>query len=104
MWDGSPEPSKEAGERTILRETGVKRSGHACSSAAPAAMTALESRPPGGELVATNPFRMPSSMSMSDDLRRPEGKSLEFKRDLSSPLPVLRTLTAFASGRRGRAW
>ena len=70
MWDGSPEPSKEAGERTILRETGVKRSGHARSSAAPAAMTALESRPPG-ELVATNPFRMPSNyvVNFADSLR-----------------------------------
>ena len=30
-------------------------------------------------------------------LRRPEGKTLEFKRDLSSPDPVLRTVVAFAN-------
>ena len=30
-------------------------------------------------------------------LRRPEGKDLEFKRDLSSPARVLRTVVAFAN-------
>ena len=40
-------------------------------------------------------------MNVSDHLRRPEGKTLEFKRDLSSPLPILKTLTAFANGAGG---
>ena len=40
-------------------------------------------------------------MSIDDYLRRPEGKTLEFKRDLSSPLPILKTLTAFANGAGG---
>ena len=36
-------------------------------------------------------------MDLVDTLRRPEGKTLEFKRDLSSPDGVLRTLVAFAN-------
>ena len=41
------------------------------------------------------------SMDISNNLRRLEGKTLEFKRDLSSPLPILKTLTAFANGAGG---
>lgn len=36
-------------------------------------------------------------MNVIDLLRRPEGKTLEFKRDLSSPKGVLRTIVAFAN-------
>ncbi len=36
-------------------------------------------------------------MDLLDALRRPEGKTLEFKRDLSSPEGVLRTVVAFAN-------
>lgn len=36
-------------------------------------------------------------MDLLDLLRRPEGKTLEFKRDLSSPEGLLRTLVAFAN-------
>ena len=36
-------------------------------------------------------------MDLVDILTRPEGKSLEFKRDLSSPDGVLKTLIAFAN-------
>ena len=36
-------------------------------------------------------------MDLVDTLRRPEGKTLEFKRDLSSPDGALRTLVAFAN-------
>lgn len=36
-------------------------------------------------------------MDLSDLLTRPEGKTLEFKRDLSSPRGVLRSLVAFAN-------
>ena len=36
-------------------------------------------------------------MNISQLLATPEGKTLEFKRDLSSPKPVLRTLVAFAN-------
>ena len=35
-------------------------------------------------------------------LRSPEGKTLEFKRDLSSPRPLLKTLVAFANTAGGR--
>jgi ATP-dependent DNA helicase RecG len=42
------------------------------------------------------------SMSIEGLLSRPEGKTLEFKRDLSSPQPVLRTLVAFANSAGGR--
>ena len=35
-------------------------------------------------------------------LRQPEGKTLEFKRDLSSPGPTTRTLVAFANTAGGR--
>lgn len=35
-------------------------------------------------------------------LTQPEGKTLEFKRDLSSPKPVLKTLVAFANTAGGR--
>lgn len=37
------------------------------------------------------------TMELADLLQRPEGKTLEFKRDLSSPPGVLRTLVAFAN-------
>ncbi|HKI52815.1 MAG TPA: ATP-binding protein, partial [Anaerolineales bacterium] len=36
-------------------------------------------------------------MNIDDLLTSPEGKTLEFKRDLSSPKPVLRSLVAFAN-------
>jgi ATP-dependent DNA helicase RecG len=36
-------------------------------------------------------------MDLLDALRRPEGKTLEFKRDLSSPDGLLRTVVAFAN-------
>lgn len=36
-------------------------------------------------------------MDAIDALKRPEGKTLEFKRDLSSPDGVLRTVVAFAN-------
>lgn len=36
-------------------------------------------------------------MGLLDLLRLPEGKTLEFKRDLSSPEGVLRSITAFAN-------
>ncbi len=42
------------------------------------------------------------SMQLEEILRQPEGKTLEFKRDLSSPRPVLRTLVAFANSAGGR--
>lgn len=41
-------------------------------------------------------------MILEEILRRPEGKSLEYKRDLSSPVPALRTLVAFANAGGGR--
>ena len=34
-------------------------------------------------------------------LTKPEGKTLEFKRDLSSPDKVIRTIVAFANGAGG---
>lgn len=36
-------------------------------------------------------------MKISELLSQPEGKTLEFKRDLSSPRNILKTLTAFAN-------
>ena len=36
-------------------------------------------------------------MDLLDALRRPEGKTIEFKRDLSSPEGLLRTVVAFAN-------
>jgi ATP-dependent DNA helicase RecG len=36
-------------------------------------------------------------MNLLDALRRPERKTLEFKRDLSSPDGLLRTVVAFAN-------
>lgn len=41
-------------------------------------------------------------MMLEDILRLPEGKTLEFKRDLSSPKPALSTLVAFANSAGGR--
>ena len=41
-------------------------------------------------------------MMLEEVLRRPEGKTLEFKRDLSSPKPALCTLVAFANSAGGR--
>ncbi|MCC5842251.1 MAG: putative DNA binding domain-containing protein, partial [Opitutales bacterium] len=35
-------------------------------------------------------------------IRKPEGKTLEFKQDLSSPRPLLKTLVAFANSSGGR--
>ncbi len=40
-------------------------------------------------------------MDIQDLLTRPEGKRLEYKRDLSSPGPVMRALTAFANSAGG---
>src|SRR5215469_13463290 len=42
------------------------------------------------------------SMTLEEILRRPESKTLEFKRDLSSPRPALCTLVAFANSAGGR--
>lgn len=36
-------------------------------------------------------------MKIEDLLMRSEGKTLEFKRDISSPKNILKTLTAFAN-------
>lgn len=44
--------------------------------------------------------KMPS-MDIEPLLRQREGKTVEFKRDLSSPTPVLRTLVAFANSAGG---
>ncbi|MDR2215951.1 MAG: helix-turn-helix domain-containing protein [Nevskiaceae bacterium] len=41
-------------------------------------------------------------MTLQELLRRPESKTLEFKRDLSSPKPLLRTLVAFANSAGGQ--
>lgn len=41
-------------------------------------------------------------MKLEEILRQPEGKTLEYKRDLSSPAPALRTLVAFANSAGGR--
>lgn len=41
-------------------------------------------------------------MKLEEILRQPEGKTLEYKRDLSSPAPALRTLVAFANAAGGR--
>ncbi len=43
-----------------------------------------------------------SASFIEDILARPEGKTLEFKRDLSSPKPLLKTLVAFANTAGGR--
>ena len=40
---------------------------------------------------------LPSVTDLEEILRRPEGKTLEFKRDLSSPDGALRTVVAFAN-------
>lgn len=42
------------------------------------------------------------SLSAEQLLQQPEGKTLEFKRDLSSPRPLLKTLVAFANSADGR--
>ncbi len=41
-------------------------------------------------------------MTIPAILASPEGKQLEFKRDLSSPMPILKTLVAFANSAGGR--
>jgi len=51
-------------------------------------------------------------MDIHSLLAAPESKTLEFKRDLSSPKPILKTLVAFANtaggtliiGRKAGAW
>ena len=40
--------------------------------------------------------------SILDLLQQPEGKTLEFKRDISSPRPILKALVAFANTAGGR--
>ena len=42
------------------------------------------------------------SQAIEQTLQQPEGKTLEFKRDLSSPRNVLKTLVAFANSAGGR--
>jgi ATP-dependent DNA helicase RecG len=41
-------------------------------------------------------------MTIQQLLNQPEGKTLEFKRDLSSPVPILKTLVSFANTAGGR--
>ena len=41
-------------------------------------------------------------MKLEEILRQPEGKTLEYKRDLSAPVSALRTLVAFANAAGGR--
>ncbi|HUZ06161.1 MAG TPA: ATP-binding protein [Candidatus Paceibacterota bacterium] len=48
------------------------------------------------------PSRFPSVFDLTEMIRQHEGKTLEFKRDLSSPDKVMRTLVAFANGAGGR--
>ncbi len=43
-----------------------------------------------------------NSLPLDQLLREPESKTLEFKRDLSSPKPLLKTLVAFANTAGGR--
>jgi len=43
------------------------------------------------------PSRVPSMTELEELLKRPEGKTLEFKRDLSSPDGALKTIVAFAN-------
>jgi hypothetical protein len=40
---------------------------------------------------------LPSVMDLVEILKRPEGKALEFKRDLSSPDGALKTIVAFVA-------
>ena len=40
------------------------------------------------------------AMNLNELLKQPEGKTLEFKRDLSSPEGALRTIVAFANTAR----
>ena len=42
------------------------------------------------------------AMDLTEILCRPEGKTLEFKQDLSSPTPFLRSVVAFANTAGGR--
>ena len=48
------------------------------------------------------PSKFPSMFDLAEIIRQHEGKTLEFKRDLSSPDKVMRTLVAFANGAGGR--
>lgn len=41
-------------------------------------------------------------MTVADHIKQEEGKTLEFKRDLSSPKNLLKTLVAFANTAGGR--
>lgn len=47
------------------------------------------------------PSIFPSMHSLAESLAQAEGKALEFKRDLSSPEKVMRTVVAFANGAGG---
>ncbi len=47
------------------------------------------------------PSKFPTVFNLSELLRQHEGKTLEFKRDLSSPDKAMRTLAAFANGAGG---
>ena len=47
-------------------------------------------------------MRRDMSQPFPEMLRLPEGKTLEFKRDLSSPRPILKSLVAFANSAGGR--
>jgi len=44
---------------------------------------------------------LPSILDLVDILKRPEGKTLEFKRDLSSPDAALKAIVAFANAAGG---
>ena len=42
------------------------------------------------------------NIPISQLIHQPEGKQLEFKQDLSSPQPIMKTLIAFANTAGGR--
>src|SRR5208337_5486768 len=52
--------------------------------------------------IGALPSRFLSMFDLAEIIRQHEGKTLEFKRDLSSPDKVMRTLVAFANGAGGR--
>ena len=69
----------------------------------PAVTSAPEGPRVNSEVLALPllPSTLPSMDSLSDLLSRLEGKTLEFKRDLSSPDGLIKTIVAFANGAGG---
>ncbi|MGH3938939.1 MAG: AlbA family DNA-binding domain-containing protein [Pseudonocardiaceae bacterium] len=98
LWSMTPMPSSWSRSQTVVMLAVARGSGSPVSDRrrrwfGVAAEVGVYSE---ARTLLGLPSKIPS-MDVDQLLRQPEGKRVEFKRDLSAPGPVLRTLIAFAN-------